>query len=112
MQYQEAVRLGMLHRQLGIPANARIFLQVTTEGTIGAFIWDLETGNTYVVVYGNQPIKGHREVPQKVKRIMSATDDDLKKQWLGAALLDPPAHCNNGAFSTPSQIGMSVTIGA
>jgi len=25
---------------------------------------------------------------------------------------DPPAHCKNGAFSTPSQIGMCVTIRA
>jgi len=72
----------MLHQQLGIPAKARIFFQITTEGTIDAFIWDLESGSTYVVVYGNQPIKGRREVPQHVKRIIAATDEDLKKQWL------------------------------
>jgi hypothetical protein len=82
MQYQQAVRLGMLHRQLGIPPNARIFLQITTEGTIGAFIWDLDSGNTYLVVYGATPIRGKREVPKKVKDIIAASDDDLKKRWL------------------------------
>jgi hypothetical protein len=81
MQYQEAVRLGMLHRQLGIPANARIFLQITTEGEVGAHIWDLETGNTYQVTHG-KVARGHSDVPQHVREIMAATDGDLKNRWL------------------------------
>jgi len=78
MQYQEAVRLGMLHRQLGIPAEARIFLQITPQG---AYIWDLETGNTYAVAPGSVG-PGRREVPAHVKETIAATDDDLKNQWL------------------------------
>ena len=81
MQYQQAVRLGKLHQQLGLPANTRIQLNITTQGTIGAFIWDLETGNTYGVVQGSV-IRGIREVPQHVKDIIAATDEDLKKRWL------------------------------
>jgi hypothetical protein len=81
MQYQEAVRLGMLHRQLGIPAQARIFLEIKTDSTLGAYIWDLETGNTYVVTQGNVAT-GRRDVPQHVKEIIAAPDADLKKRWL------------------------------
>jgi hypothetical protein len=81
MQYQEAVRLGMLHRQLGIPAQARIFLQIATEGAMGAYIWDLESGSTYMVTQG-KVATGRRDVPQHVKEIMAATDADLKNRWL------------------------------
>jgi len=75
----------MLHRQLGIPANARIMLQMVTDGAIGAFIWDLETGRTYTVL--NQSgdtsvLPGQRDVPQHVKEIIAASEDDLKRRWL------------------------------
>src|SRR5579864_6660946 len=80
MQYQHAVRLGVLHQQLGIPADARIHFQII-DGMIGIFIWYLETGNTCAVLQGNI-ITGKRNVPQHVKDIIAATDEDLKKRWL------------------------------
>jgi hypothetical protein len=79
MQYQHAIRLGMLHQNLGIPAKARIHLQISNAG---AFIWDLDAENTYVVAHGVNPTKGRRQIPQHVKEIISATDDDLKNRWL------------------------------
>ena len=81
MQYQEAVRLGMLHRQLGLAANARVYVKITTDGGVGAYIWDVETGNTFIVVPGNV-IRGQAVVPQHVKDIITATDDELKQRWL------------------------------
>jgi hypothetical protein len=84
MQYQEAVNLGMLHRQLGIPANARMFFQMVTEGGVGVYIWDLDSGNTYRVTQGHAETystTGRREVPQHVKDIIAAPDDALKNQW-------------------------------
>ena len=66
----------MLHRQLGISADSRICLQIMTEGALGGFIWDLETGNTYLVADGNV-IRGHRELPKHVKDIIATTDNEL-----------------------------------
>jgi hypothetical protein len=82
MQYQQAVRLGVLHQQLGIAADARIFLQIKTDGPGGAYIWDLDTGNTYMVSQGTVVGPGSRDVPQHVKDIIAATDQDLKAKWL------------------------------
>lgn len=85
MQYQQAVRLGVLHRQLGIPTTARTFVQIMTDGPLGTYIWDLDSENTYIMVQGhpNNPIlPGRRAVPQYVKDIIAATDSDLKNQWL------------------------------
>ena len=82
MQYQEAVRLGRLHQQLGIAADARICLKMLPEGSPGVFIWNLENGKTYVVIAGAQPIVGQMEIPEHVKNTIKATDDDLKQYWL------------------------------
>jgi hypothetical protein len=81
MQYQEAVRLGKLHRQLGLAEKARVYVKVTTDGAVGAYIWEMETGNTFTVVPGNV-IRGQAAVPQHVKDIIAATDDELKRRWL------------------------------
>jgi hypothetical protein len=81
MQYQEAIRLGKLHQQLGIPAEARVCLNILPKGQVGAFIWDLESGNTYTVIHGAPPIKAQMHVPEHVKNMIKATDEDLKKYW-------------------------------
>jgi hypothetical protein len=91
VRYQQASTLGLLHQQLGIPASARIFHQVTRDGPLGIYIWDLDTGNTYVMVQGHSsnPINpGRCQLPQHVKEIMAATEDDLKKLWLTSIGLD------------------------
>ena len=77
--------MGILHGQLGIPAEARIMLQMVTDGPMGAYIWDLESGKTYIVVQGgshNPILPGQRDVPQHVQDVIAATDDELKQRWL------------------------------
>lgn len=78
MQYQEAVRLGMLHQQLGIPANARVYFEITPNG---GYFWDVDSGKTYVVAPPNIT-PGARAVPPHVKEIIAATDDVLKQRWV------------------------------
>lgn len=82
MQYQHAVRLGRLHQQLAIPADARICVKMLPQNAPGVFIWDLESGNTHVVIEGVQPITGKMEIPEHVKNTIKASDEDLKKYWL------------------------------
>jgi hypothetical protein len=55
-----------------------------TDGSFGIYVWDLESGNTYIV-FQNHPANpitpGRREVPQHVRNVIAATDEDLKNQW-------------------------------
>ena len=75
----------MLHQQLGISPKARILLELTATSPSGAFIWDLNTGNTFRVVRAGSSVsvdRGYTEVPQFVQDIMAASDEDLKNRWL------------------------------
>jgi uncharacterized protein (DUF302 family) len=84
MQYQPAGNLGALHQQLGIPAKARMHYQLMTDGPLGVYIWDLDSGNTFIVVqqHDHNPIlPGRRQLPAHVTEIIAATDDDLKQRW-------------------------------
>jgi hypothetical protein len=83
MQYQRAANLGMLHQQLGIPPNARMFFELVKNGI---FIWNLDNGDTYTVVQVQdgsvQQSPGHRNIPEETKMIIGETDDLLKARWL------------------------------
>jgi hypothetical protein len=57
MQHEESVSLGMLHRQIGILANAEFLFRPRPKAqlALSSGIW---RPNTDVVVHENQPIKG------------------------------------------------------
>jgi hypothetical protein len=84
MQFFTARRLGQLHHQLGLRSDTRVFLQIMTGGTTGAYIWDLETGNTYLVISSQEVVRGQNVVPDHVTRIITASDEDLKNRWLSS----------------------------
>ncbi len=72
-------------QQLSIEPNARISYQMTQTGVV---IWDFSTGNKYTITQGDpNAAVSTFEVPQKVKQIIDATDDDLKKRY-SASWLD------------------------
>jgi hypothetical protein len=84
MKYQKAETLGQLQRQLGISPDARVLAQIMTDGPFSAYVWDLETGDTYVMIQGRpiNPINvGPCEVPHHVKSIIACADDDLRNRW-------------------------------
>ena len=84
MQFFKAAHLGRLHQQLGLRNETRVFLQIMTGGTTGAYVWDLETGNTYLVIYSQEVVRGQSQVPDRVTQIFTASDEDLKNRWLSA----------------------------
>ena len=84
MQFFKARNLGGLQRQLGLQENARVSLQIMTAGATGAFLWDLETGNTYLLISAQEIIRGKNQVPERVRQILSASDEDLRDYWLSA----------------------------
>jgi len=68
----------LLAQKLGIKPDARVAYQLTNQGVV---IWDLTTGNEYTVAQGDpNPAVGRFTVPQKIKDIIGATDDVLKKR--------------------------------
>jgi len=79
MEIQLAANLGLIHRQLGIDSNARSTYKLTDNGIV---IWDLATGTRYTVTQGDpNPSVARFQLPQNIKDIISATDDQLKKRW-------------------------------
>jgi hypothetical protein len=84
MQFFKARNLGGLQRQLGLREDARVSLQIMTAGATGAFLWDLETGNTFLLISAQEIIRGKNQVPERVRQILSASDEDLRDYWLSA----------------------------
>ncbi len=72
-------------QKLNIEPNARISYQMTQTGVV---VWDLSTGNKYTITQGDpNAVVSTFEVPQKVKQIIDAADDELKKRY-SASWLD------------------------
>jgi len=84
MQFFKARRLGRLHQELGLRSDARVFLQIMTGGVTGTFLWDLQTGNTYLLLSAQEVIRGKNQVPDRVRQILTASDEDLKSRWVSA----------------------------
>jgi hypothetical protein len=82
MQFFKARNLGGLQRQLGLQEDARVSLQIMTGGATGAFLWDLESGNTYLLISAQEIIRGKNQVPERVRQILSASDEELRNYWL------------------------------
>lgn len=79
MEIQRAANLGLMHQKLGIDSDARITLRFTANSVV---IWDLATENQYTVTNGNpNPSVARSQVPQNIKNVISASDDQLKKRW-------------------------------
>ncbi len=79
MEIQRAANLGLIHQKLGIDSDARITYKLTANGVV---IWDLATETQYTVTYGDpNPSVARSQVPQNIKDIISASDDQLKKRW-------------------------------
>jgi len=72
---------------VGLAEKARVYVKVPTNGTVGVYIWEMETGNTFTVVPGNV-IRGQAAVPQHVKVIIAASVDELKQLWLSTIAWD------------------------
>ena len=80
MQLQRGIQLGALHQQLGIDANARVTVDFGPTITID----DVSTGKHFEIVTAVTPIQivtASFAVPDWVKKILSATDDQLKKRY-------------------------------
>src|ERR1700684_2777344 len=88
MQFFSAASLGRLHRELGLRGDTRVFLQIMTAGSTGAFVWDLESGNTYLVLSSQEVVRGQNRVPDHVTEIIRASDADLKGRWLSTQQWD------------------------
>ncbi len=88
MQFFKASRLGRLHHQLGLRDDSRVCLQIMTGGTTGAFIWDLETGNTYLLISDREIIRGKNQIPDHVTQIIASSDSELKGRWIFAQQWD------------------------
>jgi hypothetical protein len=79
MEIHRAQSLGLLAQKLGIKPDARISYRMTQSGVV---IWDLSTGNEYTVNHNNpNAIVSSFSLPTKIKQIIDATDDDLKKRY-------------------------------
>jgi hypothetical protein len=79
MEIQRAANLGLIHQKLGIDSDARITYKLTANGVV---IWDLATETQYTVTHGDpKPLVAGFQVPQNIKDIISASDDQLKKRW-------------------------------
>jgi len=79
MEIHRAANLGLMQQKLGIDPDARITYRLTEHGVV---IWDLATEKQYTVTQGNpNPSVARFQLPQKVKDIVSASDDQLKKRW-------------------------------
>jgi hypothetical protein len=79
MQIQRAANLGLVHQELGIDSDARITYELTANGVI---IWDLATETQYRLTYGDpKPSAARIQVPQNIKDLISASDDQLKNRW-------------------------------
>jgi len=59
-------------------------LQIMTGGATGTFLWDLDTGNTYLLLSAQEIIRGKNQVPDRVTQILTATDEELKTRWVSA----------------------------
>jgi len=81
MQFFTASRLGRLQQDLGLRGDTRVFLQIMTGGATGAYIWDLETGNTFLLIQSQEIVRGQNRVPDRVKEILTASDEDLIARW-------------------------------
>jgi hypothetical protein len=77
VEIQRGVQLGALHQTLGIAAESRVYVQLTPTGVV---IWDLGTGTKHKVD-GTVVTKESFAVPPRVKAILGADTDDLKRQW-------------------------------
>jgi hypothetical protein len=79
MQIQRGVQLGMLHQQLGIDANSRIAFQLIPTGVV---IWDFGAAKRFTVD-GTVPSVVEQDfvVPDRIKQIFAASDEQLEKRW-------------------------------
>jgi hypothetical protein len=82
MQFFKAKRLGRLQQELGLGSDMRVFLQIMTGGATGAFLWDLENGNTFLLISSQEIIRGNNQVPDRLTQIFTASDEELKNRWL------------------------------
>jgi len=82
MQIQRGIQFGRLYQQLEIDANSPVSYQVMPTGLI---IWDLATGVQYKV---NPPnvAQARFDVPQWVKEILAASNEELKKRWTESSM--------------------------
>jgi hypothetical protein len=79
MEIQRAANLGLMQQKLGIDSNARITYRLTENGIV---ILDLATETRYTVTQGDpNPSVVRFQLPQNIKDIISASDDQLKKRW-------------------------------
>ena len=79
MQIQRAANLGLVHQELGIDSDARITYRLAVNGVV---ISDLATETQYTVTYGDpNPFVARFQIPQNIKDVISASDDQLKKRW-------------------------------
>jgi hypothetical protein len=81
MQFFTASRLGRLQQDLGLRDDTRVFLQIMTGGATGAYVWDLETGNTFLLIQAQETVRGQNRVPDRVTQILTASDEELKDRW-------------------------------
>ena len=78
MQVQKASRLGALHMTLGIPAESRVTYQFTRTG--GVIIVDLNAAIEYQVE-GKNVTKKRVPINPRVKELLAANNEELKKVW-------------------------------
>jgi hypothetical protein len=79
MEIHRAQNLGPLAQKLNIKPTARISYRTTQSGVV---IWDLTTGDKYTITHGNPDAAvSSFQVPPRVKQIIDATDDELKKRY-------------------------------
>ena len=79
VEIHRAQNLGPLAQKLNIKPTARISYRTTQSGVV---IWDLTTGNKYTITHGNPDAAvSSFQIPPRVKQIIDATDDELKKRY-------------------------------
>ena len=79
MEIHHAADFGLMAQKLGIKPDSRVAYRFTDYGVV---IWDLATGNEYTVRQGDpNPSVRRFQLPLNVKRIIEASDDDLKKRY-------------------------------
>ncbi len=78
IKIHRAQEFGLLTQKVGIAPNARVTYQLTRNGIV---LRDLETSTQFTVAENGDVLEEDFNVPDNLKRIFNASDNDLKKQW-------------------------------
>ena len=104
MEIHRGQSLGLLAQNLGIKPASRVSYRETQTGVV---IWDLTTGKKYTITHGNPDAAvSSFQVPPRIKQIIDATDNELKK-WYSESWLDEWSEERETMFTELTYRGIS-----